>query len=522
MSSALSRRAVLRGGFGLAAVGALSACGAAAVGRDSGGAATAGSAFGGSTRTPLSAAAPVAGQRVVTAALTPGPAWVDLGGIAVDTWAYGATVPGKAIRASAGDFLKVTVANRLPADTTVHWHGIRLDNAADGVPGMTQDPIAPGAAFDYGFTVPDPGTYFFHPHVGVQLDRGLYGPLIVDDPHEPSRYDDEWVIVLDDWIDGTGTTPDEVLRKLTGGSDATGGGGGPMGGAMDHGSMGMGSGDLGDMASGGMGGMIGAPPWGDAGDITYPHFLINGKTPTDSVVFSGKPGQRIRIRLISAASDTVFAVYLGGHRMTVTHTDGWATKPTDTEALYVGMGERYDVLVTLGDGAFPLVAIPFGKSGQAREIVRTSPGAAAPTLDSAIPSPRDVLIGSRLAPAPETVLAARAPDAVADLVLTGSMRPYVWRINCAVYGKNEPIAVDAGQRLRIQIVNMSMMAHPIHLHGHTFALADTGLRKDTVMLAPMETRAIDLDADNRGDWALHCHNIYHAEAGMMTELRYTA
>lgn len=518
MSSVLSRRAVLRGGFGLAAVGALSACGAAAVGRDGAGSATAGSAFGGSTQTPPSAAAPAAGQRVVTASLTPGPARVDLGGIAVDTWAYGATVPGKPIRAAAGDFLKVTVANRLPADTTVHWHGIRLDNAADGVPGMTQDPIAPGAMFDYGFAVPDPGTYFFHPHVGVQLDRGLYGPLIVDDPHEPGRYDDEWVVVLDDWIDGTGTTPDEVLRKLTGGSDTTGGAG-PMGGAMDHGSMGMGSGGTGGA---GMGGMMGAPPWGDAGDIAYPHFLINGKTPTDPVVFSGKPGQRVRIRLINAASDTIFAVSLGGHRMTVTHTDGWATEPTDTGALYVGMGERYDLLVTLGDGAFPLVAIPFGKTGQARAIVRTSPGAATPAPDVPAQQPRDILIGSRLAPAPETILPARKPDATADLVLTGSMSPYVWMMGGAVYGKNTPLTVDAGHRLRIRVVNMSMMAHPIHLHGHTFALADSGLRKDTVMLAPMETRAIDLDADNRGDWALHCHNICHAEAGMMTELRYTA
>jgi FtsP/CotA-like multicopper oxidase with cupredoxin domain len=124
----------------------------------------------------------------------------------------------------------------------------------------------------YEFTAPDPGTYFFHPHVGVQLDRGLYAPMIIDDPNEAGGYDAEWIVVLDDWIDGTGTTPDDVLKKLIadGGPASSGG----MGG-MDHGSMG-------GMDHGSMGGMsMGTPPWGDAGDVTYPLFLINGKPPTD-------------------------------------------------------------------------------------------------------------------------------------------------------------------------------------------------------------------------------------------------
>ena len=171
------------------------------------------------------------------------------------------------------------------------WHGVRLRPQADGVPGLTQDPVGTGKSFLYEFTAPDPGTYFFHPHVGTQLDRGLYAPLIIDDPAEPGDYDLEWVVVLDDWIDGTGTTPEEVLEQLVadGASGIAGMDHGAMAG-MDHGSMSAGRGEA---------------PWGtDTGDVSYPHYLINGKLPTDPPVLQGRPGQRVRLRVISAASDT--------------------------------------------------------------------------------------------------------------------------------------------------------------------------------------------------------------------------
>ncbi len=296
----LSRRQVLAGALGLAATAALAACSGQPAAR--GGAVSTDRAA--RTIGPVPTSTPAAGQKVVRHSVTAKPATLDLGGPTVATWAYDGVLPGPLLRASAGDMLEVTLNNQLPADTTIHWHGIRLANHADGVPGLTQDPVRPGDTYVYRFTAPDPGTYFFHPHVGVQLDRGLYAPLIIDDPHEPGDYDAEWAVVLDDWIDGTGTDPDRVLTELTAG---TGNGGmemGPMGG-MDHGSMGMGQ-----------------APWGDAGDVTYPHFLINGKVPAAPDVLAAKPGQRVRLRIINAASDTIFTVALGGHRMTITHTDG--------------------------------------------------------------------------------------------------------------------------------------------------------------------------------------------------------
>ena len=497
-SPLLSRRNVLLAGLGVASTAAVTACTSSTDGM----ARMPSRSFG-----PPSPVTPSPGQRVVERTLTAKPVSLDLGGRAVSTWAYNGATPGPVVRATAGDFLRLTLDNQLPAETTIHWHGIRLRNAADGVPGLTQAPVKAGGSYVYEFTAPDAGTYFFHSHVGVQLDRGLYAPLIIDDPREPGGYDAEWVLVLDDWIDGTGTTPDEVLAKLIadGGGPAAHGMG--MGG-MDHGSM------------GGM--SMGSGPWGDAGDVTYPMFLINGRPPTDPDVLTARPGQRVRLRIISAASDTIFSLVLGGHRLTVTHTDGYAVQPTTVGALYVGMGERYDAIVTLADGVFPLVARPFGKTsgGQALGVIRTGSGVAPAPDANPVELDGQVLIGSHLQPAESAKLPAKTADAALDLTLQGSMKPYQWGINGAPYGKNQPLTVKAGQRLRLNAMNMSMMTHPLHVHGHTFALP-SGLRKDTVLLAPMQAVAIDLDADNPGDWMVHCHNAYHGEAGMMIALAYT-
>ena len=501
----LTRRNLLRGAAGL--TGVLSLGGLAACGRGDGSTAAGGSA--GVVRNGTG--------RVVTARLVPRPTSLDLGGRVAATWAYGDSVPGPLLRATAGEVLRVHVDNGLPAETTVHWHGIALRNDMDGVPGMTQDPIPSGGRFTYEFVVPDPGTYFYHPHVGVQLDRGLYGALVVDDPAEPGRYDHEWVVVLDDWLDGTGRTPDQALAGLrpdngagSGASDPGGGDGMAGMDGMDHG------------ATGGMGEGAQSPLLGGAGDVTYPYFLVNGRTPNDPVSLAAKPGQRVRIRFVNAGSDTAFRVALGGHRMTVTHSDGFPVVPLATDALVIGMGERFDVTVTLGDGAFPLVASAEGKDGQGLAVVRTSSGPT-PTGQA---RPRElagrVVLGTDLVPADDARLSRRQVDRRHDLLLAGSMKPYRWTINGRTFPDAEPLPVTAGERVRLRFVNMSMMFHPMHVHGHTFAEVASGVRKDTVIVRPMQALTVDLDADNPGQWATHCHNIYHAETGMMTSLTYTA
>ena len=148
------------------------------------------------------------------AGVAPQPGHIDLGGPVVATWSYGGQVPGPEIRVRKGQTLQALLVNGLPVETTVHWHGVAIRNDMDGVPGMTQVPVPANREYTYSFAVAEPGTYWYHPHVGVQLDRGLYGPLIVEDPAEPADYDHDWTVVLDDWIDGTGYTPDQVLAAL--------------------------------------------------------------------------------------------------------------------------------------------------------------------------------------------------------------------------------------------------------------------------------------------------------------------
>lgn len=500
----LSRRSFLIGSL-LAGTGALTAC--------------AGS--GSATGSPVTASSDLVrrleqerrspSQQVVSAQLTARPIDVDLGGRVVSTWGYGDQVPGPLLRARAGDRLQITVDNQLPQDTSVHWHGIAISNDMDGVPGLTQAPIAPGATFTYDFTAPDPGTYFYHSHSGLQLDRGLYAVVIIDDPDEPGDYDDEWIVVLDDWLDGTGRSPDDVARSLGIGGDAEDAGAGAGMPGMDHGGMGM---------HGGEESMV-SPLLGVAGDVTYPHYLLNGRLPEDPQVWNAAPGDRIRIRLVNAGADTAFRVALGGHRITVTHTDGFPVTPADTDSLLIGMGERFDVTVTLGDGVFPLFAQPEGKAGHTHGLVRTAAG----TLPDR-PRPAEVdrrpLLGTDLAPTEEARLPSRGHDRYHSVDLGGTMSPYRWTLNSQVHPDSTSLEVNREERVRMRLRNMSDMFHPMHLHGHTFALANGGLRKDTVTIRPMRTVEIEFDTDNPGQWALHCHNAYHQEAGMMTTLSYLA
>nr|WP_260867851.1 multicopper oxidase family protein [Streptomyces sp. SAJ15] len=527
-----SRRAVLGAGISLAGGGLLAACSS---GRDdeSAGGHPAGHRSGSDDG---SAGEGPADQKI---ALTAAATRLDLGADrTVRSWAYGDDLPGREIRATAGDTLAVTLANHLPQATSLHWHGIALRNAMDGVPGLTQRAVKPGASFTYRFAVPDPGTYWFHPHSGTQQDRGLYAPLIVEDPKEPLAYDKEWVVVLDDWVDGVdGSTPDAVLAELSKGMgsgsdegmDHGGGHGGHGGGHGGHDMSGMAAPAAkatprrspdptgpSRMLMGATSELLG----GDAGDVAYPYYLVNGRSAEDPQTFRAKPGDRIRIRFINAGGDTAFRVALGGHSMTVTHTDGFPVTHARTDALLLGMGERYDVLVTAGDGVFPLTAVAEGKRRAARALLRTGGGAA--PAPSARPKELDgtVLTAGRLKAAEGVRLTRREPDRTLTLRLSGSMAAYDWAINGKRYDPAERLPVRSGERVRLSFVNGTGMWHPMHLHGHTFALPRGGPRKDTAIVRPGETLDVDFDADNPGLWMIHCHNVYHAEAGMMTVLGY--
>jgi len=263
----------------------------------------------------------------------------------------------------------------------------------------------------------------------------------------------------------------------------------------------------------------------DSGDVQYPLYLVNGRTSVDPDVLRGRPGQRVRLRIINAGADTIFDVALAGHELRITHTDGYPVEPVNTSVLRIGMGERYDAVVTLSDGVFPLVAEPVGKTGRARALVRTGAGAV-PAL-SYRPGELDgqPLTVALLRAGPGSALARRAPDSVQDVVLGGSMGGYEWTINGRTYDRTRPLGIRSGEATRLRIRNHTMMTHPVHIHGHTFQVGragGVGPRKDTVLVPSMGGVDVELRADNPGQWMVHCHNAYHAEAGMMTRLDYLA
>ncbi|RBY89207.1 multicopper oxidase family protein [Blastococcus sp. TBT05-19] len=420
--------------------------------------------------------------------LQPGPMTLDLAGSEVATWGYG-TVPGPEIRLRAGDVLRVRLDNGLPEGTTVHWHGLAPPNAMDGVPRVTQVPVEPGGTFLYEFRTPVAGSFMYHAHVGVQLDRGLYGPLVVEPRDEPLSYDREYVLMLDDWADGVEETGPHTDH-----------GGVPAESAVDPG-----------------------PATVSFGGRTYPLVLVNGHPPDDPPVLEGRPGDRLRLRVMNVAADTGFRFAVAGHPLTVTHTDGMPVEPVTVDVLRLGMGERYDVLVELGrrDGAWQIGVAPEGRRGWGRAVLRYtgSPASSAPPvtawpaeLDGRPAEHADLLAVEPLA------LPPGRPDRVFDLTLDGT------EIGGQSYPDADPLTVAEGEWVRLVLRNTGAKWHPMHLHGHHFQVltpSGRGPVKDTVAV-PARGGVVTFDflATNPGKWLFHCHNHHHMEDGMVRLVRY--
>jgi FtsP/CotA-like multicopper oxidase with cupredoxin domain len=418
----------------------------------------------------------------------------EIAGQVYRTWLYNDAFPGPEIRVKEGEWLRITVDNDLPAETTVHWHGIPVPNPMDGVPGLTQEPISPGQRFVYTFRASPAGSYLYHSHVGLQLDRGLYGPLVVEEANPHIDYDRESNLILDDYL----PEPPMPLEAL-----AEHQGGGP-GGMMGPGMMGRGMMGRGMM----MGGFL-VPP--------YAGLLINGRLPSAPAEFAIRTGERLRLRLFNPASATTFRVAVGGHRLTVTHADGRPVEPVTVDALFIGMGERYDILIEgKRPGLWPIVAATVeGNSPPAIALLRyagvrgTRPEAYPPAFGRVLQL-ADLRALSPLRPG--------RPDRIFDLMLSGRSASE-WTINGQLWPDAEPLEITRGERIRFRLFNRSLMLHPMHLHGHFFQVG--WAVKDTVIVPPHMGRIeFDFIADNPGRWLFHCHNLYHLEAGMAREVRY--
>lgn len=412
---------------------------------------------------------------------------VELGpGEVYRTWMYDGQFPGPEIRLTQGERLVVRIENQLPDGTTIHWHGIPVPNDMDGVPRLTQEPIAPGETFTYDFVAEPAGSYLYHSHVGLQIDRGLIAPLIIEEREPHVDYDREYSLILDDYLSG-------VPEPLEGGM---------MGRSM------MRDGRRGRMR-GGM--MAQVPP--------YDAMLINGRLPSDPPSFEARQGERIRLRLLNPSGASTFRFAIQEHPILVTHADGQPVEPVTVDSLDISMGERYDVVVeTDNPGAWAIVATPIeGDFPPARAVLRYADAAAnAPSSWSAPSGDRPLQLGDLQSLEPASL---RSPDRTFDLTLSGGMMMSdTWTIDGQAYPDAEPLVVDQGEVVRVRMTNHSPMIHPMHLHGHFFRVGN--VMKDTVLVPPhMGQVTFDFLADNPGRWLFHCHNIYHMEAGMVREVR---
>ena len=417
-----------------------------------------------------------------------------------ETWSFNRESPGPLLRMRRGKPVRIAVKNELPQDLTVHWHGLRIANAMDGVPVLTQPPIAPGDSFVYEYTPPDAGTFWYHSHVNTaeQVGRGLYGPLIVEEDEAPP-VDRDLVWVLDDWkldqqaqIVADFENPRDLAR----------------------------AGRLGNTVT------------------------INGKIQQSLPV---RAGERIRLRLINAANARIFALRFRGHRSLVIARDGQPVEPYEPGGpIVIGPAQRFDIILDMtGDPGqrYSVIDVHYSQSPsrlasiiydeQARIPGRPAgdyPGLprndlAQPDLGNALVQPVR-LAGGDLGQLSEADFGGQKLE-MTRLYLLGKM----WAINEVVnlaYTDTPMFSVERGKTVILEFRNHSAWPHPMHLHGHHFKVLEhsrdrevTGQWLDTVMLGPEESARVAFVADNPGDWLFHCHILGHARAGMMTVIRVT-
>jgi FtsP/CotA-like multicopper oxidase with cupredoxin domain len=414
-------------------------------------------------------------------------------------WAYNGTVPGPEIRVRQGERVRVTMENRLAEGTTVHFHGIRLPNAMDGVPHLTQPPIAPGGTFTYEFDVPDAGTYWYHPHVNsaVQLGRGLSGAIIVEE-RQPIAVDRDVVWMLSDWR----LLPDGRIRD-----------------------------DFGNMHDRAHNGRV--------GDIV----TINGRVPD---AFHVRRGERIRLRLINAANARVFGLRIAGHEPVIIAYDGQPVTPHAPPngvvllgpAMRVDLimdmagrrGERFEVRDDYYRGlAYNLVDIVYDDAA-VRERPLAGP-VALPANTMPEPDMRDaerhevIFNGGMMG---QAMMQSRGMGSMTDIMET--MRSgRMWFMNgVAMLGHTmEPmLTLRRGRTAVLALNNETTWWHPMHLHGHAFRVVSRNGAptrhhewQDTILIGPRERADIAFVADNPGDWMFHCHVLEHQESGMMGVIR---
>jgi FtsP/CotA-like multicopper oxidase with cupredoxin domain len=413
--------------------------------------------------------------------------------------------PGTTIRYSRGDRFRVLVENRLDQPTSLHWHGLVDPNLEDGVPNVTQAPIGPGDALYYEFDLKQAGTFWYHSHFGLQEQQGLSGPLIIEDPNEPQAYDEDLVIMLGDVI---AMPVDDVIPRIR------------------NGTLQVSVSDPYTLPDG-------AP---FRIDVPYTGYLLNGHTPDAPWSHALKAGSRARLRLINGSGSSFFRIAIDGLPLTLIAADGDPVEPLVVDNLVIGTAERYDVLVTLPEsGSYTLHAAALGDDKQAIGLLHTPDVAPAANAERPKFAGRPLKLADLKAPYDTT--APDGPRTTFEVVLSGDMRNYLWEMNGQVWP--EPFAsfagdhaeegyydVTFGEVVRFDLVNRTPMAHPMHLHGHSFRVLVDGADparaplRDTFVAWPNGKVTMEVVAYNPGKWFFHCHNAWHLAVGMAQAVRY--
>ncbi|KQX24863.1 MULTISPECIES: copper resistance system multicopper oxidase [unclassified Sphingomonas] len=479
--------------------------------------------------------------------------------------------PAPILRLREGQSVRIRVDNELDEETSLHWHGLILPFQMDGVPGISFPGIAPRSGFTYEFPIVQAGTYWYHSHSGLQEQMGLYGPIVIDPAGpDPIASDRQHVVMLSDH---SRLHPHEIFRrlKLEPGyfnrqrqtlSGLLAGRDQPPGDRLAWGGMRMDPTDISDVTG-----------------TTY-DFLVNGHGPRDNWTALFRPGERVRLRLINASAMTIFNVRIPGLKLTVVQADGLNVRPVAVDELQISVAETYDVIVEPAeDRAYTIVGEAVDRSGMARATLAPRPGMVAevpplrrrpiadmtdmgmdmgsmdhgahnmdmsmrnpanaptvamgPGVQTISPMPKDRTgepgqglddAGHRVLVYRDLVAVERNPDVRAptrsiDVHLTGNMERYMWSFDGKTLSEaRDPLPIRAGERVRVNLINDTMMSHPIHLHGHFFELVtghgDHAPRKHTVNVAPGGKVSFDVTGVE-GDWAFHCHMLYHMHAGMM-------
>ncbi len=407
-------------------------------------------------------------------------------------WGYEGGVPGPIIRAKQGDRITRLFRNALPQASSVHWHGIRIDNAMDGVAYLTQEPVQPDQDFLYDFALPDAGTYWYHPHNRTfeQMARGLYGALIVDEPDGAPEVDVDEVLLLDDWL----LSDDAQI----------------------------------------------VDGFGNMHDVSHAGRIGNWITVNGDAAWSQEVQRhtRMRLRLVNAANARVFTLEARGFEGWVIALDGMPLEtPQPLARLTLAPAQRADLLLDVvaedgdeavlvsfeRDGGYAIAGFPVAGSARAGRLSMPAalPANPVPALGSLQDARRAELVmeGGAMGGMQGAIMGGEMTD-MPGLVAAGK----AWAFNGMVGMGETPLFEAArGETIRIAMRNDTAWPHAMHLHGHHFRQVygdgTTGPLRDTLLMNRNEAVEIAFVADNPGDWLLHCHMLEHAAGGMMTWLR---